>query len=74
MNGAIGVKNISVTSDLLTPISPEPEKPLSIEFIGDSITCAYGVEGQSSSEPFKTSTENFMKSYAYLTAQKLNAD
>lgn len=30
MNGAIGVKNISVTSDLLTPISPEPEKPLSI--------------------------------------------
>ena len=25
-------------------------------------------------EPFSTSTENFMKSYAYLTAQQLNAD
>lgn len=74
MNGAIGIKNISVTSNLPVPICPEPEKALSIEFIGDSITCAYGVEGLSSYEPFKTTTENFMKSYAYLTAQKLNAD
>lgn len=74
MNGAVGVKNISVTSNYTVPIVPEPEKKLSIEFIGDSITCAYGVEGLSSSESFKTSTENFMKSYAYLTAQKLDAD
>lgn len=74
MNGAVGVKNISVTSDKAVPISPLPEKSLSIEFIGDSITCAYGVEGLSSYESFKTTTENFMKSYAYLTAQKLNAD
>lgn len=74
MNGAIGVKNISVTSNQPVPIYPEPEKALSIEFIGDSITCAYGVEGLSSYESFKTTTENFMKSYAYLTAQKLNAD
>lgn len=74
MNGAIGVKNISVTSDSPAPIVPEPKKELSIEFIGDSITCAYGVEGASGSESFKTTTENFMKSYAYLTAQKLDAD
>lgn len=74
VNGAVGVKNISVTSNSLTPIAPEPKKELSIEFIGDSITCAYGVEGASSSESFKTTTENFMKSYAYLTAQKLDAD
>lgn len=74
MNGAVGIKNISVTSSAACPIIPEPEKELSIEFIGDSITCAYGVEGKSSSESFKTTTENFMKSYAYLTAKKLNAD
>lgn len=74
MNGAIGVKNISITSNTPVPISPEPKKELAIEFIGDSITCAYGVEGLSSYEPFKTTTENFMKSYAYLTAQKLDAD
>lgn len=74
MNGAVGIKNISVTSSAARPIIPEPEKELSIEFIGDSITCAYGVEGKSSYESFKTTTENFMKSYAYLTAKKLNAD
>lgn len=74
MNGAIGVKNISVTSNSAAPVRPEPKKDLSIEFIGDSITCAYGFEGLSNYESFKTTTENFMKSYAYLTAQKLNAD
>lgn len=72
--GAVGVSNISVTSEYTNPIKPVPKKELSIEFIGDSITCAYGVEGKSSSESFKTSTENFMKSYAYLTAKQLNAD
>jgi len=73
-NGAVGVKNITVTSSALSPIVPLPKKELSIEFIGDSITCAYGVEGKSSYESFKTTTENFMKSYAYLTAQKLDAE
>lgn len=73
-NGAIGVKNIAVTSDHTVPVVPAAENDLSIEFIGDSITCAYGVEGESAYEPFKTTTENFMKSYAYLTAEKLGAD
>ncbi len=73
-NGAIGVKNIAVTSDRAVPVTPLPENDLCIEFIGDSITCAYGVEGASAYESFKTSTENFMKSYAYLTAEKLGAD
>lgn len=73
-NGAIGVKNIAVTSDRAVPVTPLPENDLCIEFIGDSITCAYGVEGASAYEAFKTSTENFMKSYAYLTAEKLGAD
>lgn len=73
-NGAIGVKKITVNSESSTPVSPTPEKDLRIEFIGDSITCAYGVEGENAYENFKTSTENFMKSYAYLTAQKLNAE
>lgn len=73
-NGAVGVKNITVTSNAAVPVVPAPKKDLSIEFIGDSITCAYGVEGASQYENFKTTTENFMKSYAYLTAQKLDAD
>ena len=73
-NGAIGVGNISITSSAETPIKPVAKRDLSIEFIGDSITCAYGVEAESQHEQFSTSTENFMKSYAYLTAQQLNAD
>lgn len=73
-NGAVGVASIKTNSSLSSPITPTPAKKLQIEFIGDSITCAYGVEGASSSESFKTTTENFMKSYAYLTAKKLDAD
>lgn len=73
-NGAVGISKISVTSASKAPVLPTAKKALRIEFIGDSITCAYGVEGASQNESFSTSTENFMKSYAYLTAQKLDAD
>lgn len=73
-NGAVGVSNIKADTDVPVPVVPSEAKKLSIEFIGDSITCAYGVEGRDQYESFKTSTENFMKSYAYLTAKKLDAD
>lgn len=55
-------------------ISPLPERPLKIEFIGDSITCGYGVEGKDETETFTTATENAAKGYAFLTAEALNAD
>ena len=51
-----------------------PEKELKIEFIGDSITCGYGVEGKCGEEDFTTATENAEKSFAGLTAAALNAD
>lgn len=73
-NGTIGVSEIKVSSDAPVPVTPAKEKDLAIEFIGDSITCAYGVEGKSASDQYTTKTENFMKSYAYLTAEKLGAD
>lgn len=73
-NGAVGVSSIKVDSDASVPVMPTAKKDLSIEFIGDSITCAYGVEGANQYEGFMTSTENFMKSYAYLTAKQLDAD
>ncbi len=74
MYGAIGVDCVNVTSAKAEPVWPVSKNDISIEFIGDSITCAYGVEGASQYEGFKTTTENFTKSYAYLTAQKLGAD
>lgn len=73
-NGAVGIKHFTVSSAATTPIKPTAKKDLSIEFIGDSITCAYGVEADSQYVSFSTGTENFSKSYAYLTAELLNAD
>ena len=48
---------------------------LLIEYIGDSITCGYGVEGKLSPEDhYTTATENCTKAYAYLSAGLLDAD
>ena len=72
--GAVGVKHVTVTSMYQEPVQPIPPKDLRIEFIGDSITCGYGVETKSEKDSFTTGTENFTKTYAYLTARMLNAD
>ena len=73
-NGAVGISGIKTLSEVAHPVIPAEKKKLNIEFIGDSITCAYGVEAANQNESFKTTTENYMKSYAYLTAEKLGAD
>jgi len=73
-NGAIGVESFTVKSGAKQPVKPTAKKDLTIEFIGDSITCAYGVEANSQYVNFETGTENFTMSYAYLTAQMLDAD
>lgn len=54
-------------------IEPTQESDVKIEFIGDSLTCGYGIDAGKEGE-FSTETENFTKTYAYLTAEKLNAD
>lgn len=55
-------------------IAPTAEKPLKIEFIGDSITCGYGVDDSNINSEFSCEAENSMKSYAYVTAELLGAD
>ncbi|MEA3497037.1 MAG: SGNH/GDSL hydrolase family protein [Bacteroidota bacterium] len=45
-----------------------------IEFIGNSITCGYGVEGKKSSESFSPKTENSDKSYASVSSRILDAE
>ncbi|MBN2104142.1 endoglucanase [bacterium] len=45
-----------------------------IEYIGNSITCGYGVEGPNASSPFTPETENAALSYAALIGRALNAD
>ncbi|MCI5750990.1 MAG: GDSL-type esterase/lipase family protein [Oscillospiraceae bacterium] len=55
-------------------VAPAEAKPLKIEFIGDSITCGYGVDDEVKENHFSTSTEDVTKAYAYKTAQLLDAD
>lgn len=68
----VGIKEIKVTSN--GEIQPAENKERLIEFIGDSITCGYGVEDEDRNHHFSTKTENIMKTYAYKTAEALDAD
>jgi len=54
-------------------IKPTAQKKRKIEFVGDSITCAYGVDG-TETDHYSTDTQDGTKSYAYLTAKKFDAD
>ncbi len=57
-----------------TLVTPDPNPDRRIEFIGNSITCGYGVEGASANEPFKPETENATLSYAALVGKEVDAD
>lgn len=67
-----GIKPIVIAEG--ESIVPAEKKAHSIEFIGDSITCGYGVDDEVKEHPFSTTTEDVTKAYAYKTAQKLDAD
>ena len=68
----VGIQEIIV--DATDAIKPTPPKLHTIEFIGDSITCGYGVDEEVELDSFSTATEDVTKTYAYLTAQQLQAD
>lgn len=68
----VGIKTLEV--ECIGDIQPTPPKEHLIEFIGDSITCGYGVEDEDKNHHFSTKTENVMKTYAYKTAEALDAD
>lgn len=71
-NSTVAIKGIEVAS--VDGIKPTPAKEHLIEFVGDSITCGYGVEDEDREHPFSTKTENVMKTCAYKTAVALDAD
>ena len=55
-------------------IRPTPSKTHLVEFVGDSITCGYGVDDEDGEHHFVTATEDVTRAYAYRTVQALNAD
>lgn len=69
---AMGIGEIAVYGK--SRVEPTAEKDLKIEFIGDSITCGYGIDETNAAGYFTTATENFTKTYAYITAENLDAD
>ena len=71
-NSVFGIRQIDVVSE--GPIEPLPPKQLRIEFIGDSITCGYGIDDENRDHHFVTGTEDATRAFAYKTAAALDAD
>lgn len=71
-NSVFGIRafNLSGSKDP----EPLPEKKIKIEFVGDSITCGYGVDDENRDHHFSTETEDATKTYAWKTAMALDAD
>lgn len=65
-----GISEITVAGE----IHPTEQKDMLIEFVGDSITCGYGVDDEDRDHHFSTKTEDVTKTYAYKTAEYLDAD
>ena len=71
---AFSIARVSIEHDDTARAVPVPEKKGLIEFIGDSITCGYGVDDSNTQSAFSAEAENAAKSYAILAAQQLLAD
>ncbi len=54
-------------------LESEPLPSRKIEFIGNSITCGYGVESIEMTDPFEDETENHALTYANLVSDSLHA-
>ena len=78
--GYAGLKSLEIDGELqeasvvLTGSTTDVKRPLKLEFIGDSITCGYGIEGVWEKDTFTTSQERPDKAYAFLTAKALGAE
>ena len=68
----VGIAGIAVKSE--DGIHHAPYRSRFIEFVGDSITCGYGVDDENEEHQFSTRTEDVTRAYAYRTAQALDAD
>lgn len=74
--GYAGLKALEIDGELqvVEPVETTgANHPLKLEFIGDSITCGYGIEGVWEKDTFTTQQERPDKAYAFLTAKALGA-
>ncbi len=69
---SVGIGEIEIEAEAM-PV-PTVNKAKLVEFIGDSITCGYGVDTAHELCPFSTTTENVSKAYAYIATKELDVD
>ncbi len=67
--GAAWLDGVQTTAEVL-PAAPQPARKML--FIGDSITCGYGVYS-AIEDPFSTDTEDITATYAWLLADRFDA-
>ena len=71
--GYAGLKSLEIDGTVIEPVDTSVNHSLKLEFIGDSITCGYGIEGFWEKDTFTTQQERPDKAYAFLTAKALGA-
>ena len=67
-------EKVTLIGDAPVLLDAPVERPLRLAFIGDSITCGYGVLGNSATPGYVPYEQDSSRSYAYLTADLLNAE
>lgn len=65
---------VSIDCDEGEQIVPSSQSGRKIEFIGDSITCGYGIDDGNPNSSFSTATEDITRTFAHLTAEHFGAD
>ena len=71
-SGALYVKNVAIYGGNPEIQKAQKDYRLKMEFLGDSITCGYGLYGVE--ERYVSFEEDATKTYAYLTAKHFNAE
>lgn len=66
------IRIFGIRAEFLEP--PRKSRGLKLEFLGDSITCGFGVTASSEQNVFLTSEEDSTQTYAFLTAKALGAE
>ena len=75
--GYAGLKSLEIDGMVVSTSSSTEttaSSALKLEFIGDSITCGFGIEGVWEKDTFTTQQERPDKAYAFLTAKALGAE
>ncbi len=72
--GYAGLKELDIAGTMIECLKDVSKSSLKLEFIGDSITCGYGIEGVWEKDTFTTQQERPDKAYAFLTAKTLGAE